>query len=274
MNFLEPKGKRLHSDLWGSLIHITAQAIISLDTLARTVNWYWWKCFTLVLLQLLPPHPEEVTASLQGLEMVSISLVLWFSVRFVLVSPKNTTITWHNRTHICTPHSHHWITSSLLPPQLSPPLVFFFLNCKTIHTSYSREQPKQPTHICTRFKFFGRLCCSSFPFIYPKWHKQKMLKKTTEWLRRGKEWSFHKERILLSHNLVSFLCLHNTTGTVEHITYWQINRTSYLDFILSCILPCWIHCWSNSSFRFCIFSNLPWRYSFSWLSWLTSDLQK
>lgn len=70
------------------------------------------------------------------------------------------------------------------------------------------------------------------------------------------------------------LYLHHTTGTVERTTYWQINRTSYLNFILSCILPCWIHCWSNSSFRFCIFSNLPWRYSFSWLSWLTSDLQK
>lgn len=32
----------------------------------------------------------------------------------------------------------------------------------------------------------------------------------TEWLGRGKEWSFLRERILLSHNLVSFLCLHNT----------------------------------------------------------------
>lgn len=58
--------KRLHSDLWGSLIHITAVVIISLDTLARTVNWYWWKYFIQVSLQLLPAHPKEVTASLKG----------------------------------------------------------------------------------------------------------------------------------------------------------------------------------------------------------------
>lgn len=60
------KRKRLHSDLWGRLIHITAQVTISLDSLARTVNWYWWKYFILVLLQLLPACPEEVIASLKA----------------------------------------------------------------------------------------------------------------------------------------------------------------------------------------------------------------
>lgn len=59
------------------------------------------------------------------------------------------------------------------------------------------------------------------PFYLCKMAQAKDVKKNnlTEWLGREKEWSFHKERILLSHNLMSFLCLHNTTGTVEHITH-------------------------------------------------------
>jgi len=44
------KKKSLHSNLQGHLVQIAAQGISSLDTLARTVNRYWWKYFILVLL--------------------------------------------------------------------------------------------------------------------------------------------------------------------------------------------------------------------------------
>lgn len=47
-----------------------------------------------------------------------------------------------------------------------------------------------------------------------------VIKKTRQNARGGgRGGHFHKERILLSDNLVSFLCLHHTTGTVQHTTY-------------------------------------------------------
>lgn len=105
-----------------------------------------------------------------------------FSCLYTLnITKKHKLAIWKKTLHgITESTSVIYLHTTKQPPLLLlsppfPPHFFFFFYGKTIHPSQNREQPKQPTHICTRLKFFGRLCCSSFPFIYPKWHEQKML---------------------------------------------------------------------------------------------------